>query len=90
MDYGTLEWLTEPVIGTRVRARRAGPDWVATSEGVYHGVVRSDWDGEPEHFFTDGHINGIDQTCFGFPAPGAAITTQETPDEILRSQRIRS
>jgi hypothetical protein len=30
-------------------------------------IKKSEHDGEAVHFFKDGHINGIQQTCFAFP-----------------------
>ncbi|NCV40146.1 MAG: hypothetical protein EBW11_06230 [Betaproteobacteria bacterium] len=39
----------------------------STSAGIYMGVRTSEWDGKPVHFFQDGHINGIEQTCFAIP-----------------------
>jgi hypothetical protein len=39
----------------------------STSAGIYMGIKTSEHDGEAVHFFKDGHINGIQQTCFAFP-----------------------
>jgi hypothetical protein len=57
--------------------------WGTTSSGTYQGVVVSEWDGEPIHFFTDGEIGGAAQDCFGHPAPGLSITNPLSPSEIV-------
>jgi len=80
----TDTFLDEPIIGTVVRVRSVGTGYESFSSGTYEGIVRSEWDGEPIHFFTGGEINGTAQGCHGFPAPaGSALTTDETPSEIV-------
>lgn len=37
------------------------------SGGVYQGIRRSDWTGEPVHFFKDGYIGVTPQTSFAIP-----------------------
>lgn len=75
----------DPVVGERVRVVSSGPGYLTESVGVYQGVVRSEWDGKPIHFFTDGDIGGVAQRCFGFPAPGCDLTTDRTPSEIVEA-----
>lgn len=80
----------EPVIGRRVSGRTeghhvgSGAPYNATWSGIYLGVVRSDHDGEPMHLFADGEINGIRQSCHGFPAVGRSVTRPEGSTYVVR------
>lgn len=62
----------EKNIGQHVTGTSAWGKKTGTFAGTYHGVRSSEWDGEPVHFFTDGHINGVPQTTFAFPVEGVS------------------
>lgn len=55
------------IVGTRVRYTSTGPDWSTDAEGVYGGVVTSEWDGQPMYAFADGIIGSTPQTVFQTP-----------------------
>jgi hypothetical protein len=61
----TMNTINETHIGKYITIK--DPRWNSTSAGIYMGIRTSEWDGKPVHFFQDGHINGIEQTCFAFP-----------------------
>lgn len=68
----TRTFTTPPVVGQRVEGTTVGMkngkvDYRATWDGIYQGVRPSEHTGEPIHFLTDGHINGLYQATQGFP-----------------------
>lgn len=83
-------WAETPVVGQRVSysttAHRSDGtvDWAATGGGIYLGVLRSEEDGIPMHYFVNGYINDGPQLCHGFPAPAdAEITDERTPTDAI-------
>ena len=49
----------------------AGKVW----EGTYVGVKASEHDGQPMHYFRDGHIGGTPQSLFGFPVAQTQVVS---------------
>lgn len=87
-----------PVEGERITGVSAGPGYTARWSGVYLGVRPSEWDGQPVHFFADGEINGVPQSCHAIPvaqfdtppAPASEIPGGPADlDERERGYRVR-
>lgn len=85
---------TAPAFGERVTGVSEGPGYRTEWEGVYEGVKPSEHDGEPVHFFRDGHIGGTPQGCFALPVtnfpddtpqPAAVLTPRDEYVALVRA-----
>jgi hypothetical protein len=63
---------SKPTVGQFATGYSEGPGYRSTWSGVYIGINRSEWDGQPYHYFTYGEINGIKQSIHGFSVATSA------------------
>lgn len=88
MLRSAIKWQDDRVVGEHVRYESTGPDWTTCGSGIYIGVALDEESGLPYHYFVDGEIGGLAQTCHGFPAePRTPVTTDLTPTELIHQQQ---
>lgn len=62
------EFLSQPEIGSDVRGVSSGPGYRTEWHGIYRGIRESEWaKGEMVHFFENGSIGDVPQSCFAMP-----------------------
>lgn len=81
----------QPAAGSSMGIAKNGRVTYKTEwSGIYAGIRPSEHTGEPVHFFRDGQIGGIPQTCFAFPVAqerAATITNRAAGDAYGRAVR---